>query len=72
MTELLLGVLVEGLKLLNTKEANKYLNKIIQLRQEWLEEYSKPRSKRDNSELDDMESQIYLISKAFIEMSSKK
>lgn len=72
MTELLFGVLAEGLKLLNTKEGNKYLNKIVSLRQQWLEEYSKPLNKRDNESLDDIETALYLISKSFIEMGGKK
>lgn len=66
MTELLLGVLVEGLKLWNTKEANKYLDEVIELEKEWLDEYNKPRNERSNANLDDIESRLQLIGKHFI------
>lgn len=66
MTELLLGVLVEGLKLWNTKEANKYLDEVIELEKEWLNEYNKPRKDRSNANLDDIESKLQIISKHFI------
>lgn len=72
MTELLLSVLLQGLKLWNSKEANKYLDEVVKLRTEWLEVYSKPRGQRDNEALDMIEMRLELISKAFVEMSVKK
>lgn len=72
MTELLLSVLLQGLKLWNSKEANKYLDEVVRLRTEWLEIYSKPRGQRDNEALDMIEMRLELISKTFVEMSVKK
>lgn len=72
MTELLLSVLLQGLKLWNSKEANKYLDEVVKLRTEWLEVYSKPRGQRDNEALDMIEMRLELISKTFVEMSVKK
>jgi hypothetical protein len=67
MIAILFGVLHEGLKLLNTKESNKLLNEVIKLRQDWLNEYSKPRNLRSNADLDNMELRLELISKSFID-----
>lgn len=67
MIAILFGVLHEGLKLLNTKESNKLLSEIIKLRQDWLDEYSKPRGSRSNADLDDMELRLELIAKSFID-----
>lgn len=72
MTELLFGVLLQGLRLWNDKQSTKYLDKVISLKKEWLEEYSKPRAERDNSNLDEIESQLYLIAKVFSEIKDKK
>jgi hypothetical protein len=72
MIEALFGVLLQGLKLWNTKESTKYLDKVISLRSEWLEEYSKPRAERDNSKLDDIESALYIIARTFSEINIKK
>ena len=72
MTELLFGVLLQGLKLWNTKEANKYLDRIIKLREQWLEEYAKPRQKRNNSNLDEIELELAIIAKTFAEQGAAK
>jgi hypothetical protein len=72
MTEILFGVLLTGLKLWESKESRKYLDKVIELRQSWIEEYSKPRGQRDNETLDEIETQLYLISKVFSEVGNKK
>jgi hypothetical protein len=66
MTELIFGVLAEGLKLWNTKEAHKYLNEVYKLQKDWLSEYSKPRENRSNADLDHIEQQLHIISKLFI------
>jgi hypothetical protein len=72
MVEALFGVLLQGLKLWNTKEGTKYLDRVISLRSEWLEEYSKPRTERDNSRLDDIESALYIIARTFSDINIKK
>jgi hypothetical protein len=61
----LFDVLVQGLKLWNTKEGNKYLDEVLKLQKEWLDEYNKPRAKRSNANLDAIEQQLHLISKQF-------
>lgn len=71
MIELLLGVLVEGLKLKNTLESRKYLDEVIKLRKDWLEEYNKPKSNRSNATLDDIELRLGIIARSFIDTSGK-
>lgn len=71
MIELLFGVLHEGLKLLNTKESNKYLDEIIDLREQWLNEYNKPKKSRSNADLDAIELRLSLIARSFIDSSGK-
>jgi len=79
MIELLFGVLVQGLKLANTKESRKYLDEVLKLKQEWQDEYNKPRFKaglkpkecRSNAELDAIELRLSLIAKSFIDTSGK-
>jgi hypothetical protein len=66
MIALLFSVLHEGLKLLNTRESNKLSNEIMELKKEWLNEYSKPRNLRSNADLDDMELRLELIARTFI------
>jgi len=63
---ILFQVLVEGLKLWNNKEANKYLDSVLKLEQEWISEYNKDRKDRSNANLDDIEQQLRLISKHFV------
>lgn len=65
MTELLFGVLLQGLKLWNTKESNKYLDEVVRLQSDWLKEYSKPRSKISHADLDEIEIKLAIIAKSF-------
>lgn len=69
MVEVLFGVLLEGLKLWNSKESTKYLDEVLALKQSWLDEYNKPRNQRSNANLDDIELRLQLISKTFIDSS---
>jgi len=66
MIALLFSVLHEGLKLLNTKESNKLSTEIMELKKDWLDEYSKPRGSRSNADLDDIELRLELIARTFI------
>lgn len=66
MVEVLFGVLLQGLKLWNSKESAKYLDEVIKLQKDWLDEYNKPRNLRSNANLDDIELRLQLISKHFI------
>jgi hypothetical protein len=72
MVEVLFGVLMQGLKLWNHKEGGKYLDRVIRLKSDWTEEYSKPRAKRNNSNLDEIELELVLIAKTFTEMGGLK
>lgn len=66
MTAALLAALVESLKLWNTKEGTKYLDRMIKLDQEWNEIIGKPRAQRSNRELDEIELEVESISKAWV------
>ena len=72
MTELLFGVLLQGLKIWGTEQAMKYHNRVIELRTEWLAEYSKPRSQRNNSNLDEIQLELEIIAKTFAELGPIK
>ena len=65
MIEVLFGVLLQGLKLANSKESRKYIDRVLKLNKDWLEEYSKPRKQRSNATLDEIETELSLISKVF-------
>jgi len=67
MVEVLFGVLLQGLKLWNTKESTKYLDEVLSLKKEWMDEYNKPRELRSNANLDELELRLELISKHFID-----
>lgn len=66
MIEVLFGVLLQGLKLANSKESTKYFDEIKDLQEQWLNEYKKPRHLRSNATLDDIELRLQLISQLFI------
>jgi hypothetical protein len=65
MVEVLFSVLLQGLKLWNSKESTKYLDEVLELQKAWQDEYLKPRNLRSNSELDSIELRLELISKNF-------
>jgi hypothetical protein len=71
MIEVLFGVLLQGLKLANSKESTKYLDEVLKLQQDYLDEYNKPRALRSNANLDDIELRLQLISKLFISSFGK-
>lgn len=72
MTEILFSVLLQGLKLWNTKESSKYIDELYELRKDWLKEHEKPQKNRDNNNLDHIEQQLYLLSKVFIDTGGSK
>lgn len=72
MTAVLFEVLVQGLKLWNSKESTKYLDEVIKLQKEWLDEYQKPRDKRSNANLDELEQQLHIICKLFTNPPGKQ
>lgn len=70
--DLLLGVLKEGLKLWNSKDSTKYLDKVIKLEKEYYEELSKPSSDRSDFKLDSILLQLRILSQSFIQYPNKK
>jgi len=64
--ELALGVLKEGLKLWNAKEANKYLDKIIKLEASYYGILEKPERLRSQLALDKLLRDINSVAKNFI------
>lgn len=68
---LILGILKEGLTLWNSKEASKYLDKVIKLEKEYYEHLSKPESKRSQRYLDKRLHELEIISENFIKYPSK-
>lgn len=63
---LILGILEQGLKLWNAKEANKYIDKLISLKKDWYEEYNKPIDDRSDVKLDAIELQLRILCQSFI------
>ena len=63
MIESLLGVLEQGLLLLNTKQSRKYHELVIKYKKEWYETYNA--SRVNHAKLDYIELQLRLISVAF-------
>lgn len=69
---LILGVLKEGLKLWNVKEASKYLDKVIKLEKEYYEELSRHEDERSQLYLDERMRELKTIAKAFVSYSGGK
>lgn len=67
MVQLILGVLEQGLKLWNSHESTKYLDKLIKLKKEWHEEYNKPLSERSDLALDNIESELRILGESFVQ-----
>jgi hypothetical protein len=69
---LILGVLKEGLKLWNSKESTKYIDKVIKLEKEYYEELSRPEDERSQLYLDERLRELATIAKSFIQYANKK
>lgn len=63
MTEALFLALQSGLSIWQSKEARKYLDKLLKLEKEYYEEYNQEIS--DDAVLDNIRFELRLISKAF-------
>lgn len=61
----LIGAVEAGLKLWNTKEGRKYLDEILELKKDWVNEYNKETHERSDAKLDIIEQRIMLISELF-------
>ncbi len=68
---LTLGILKEGLKLWNSKEATRYIDRVIKLEKEYHEEMAKPLDERSDFRIDDLLLQLRLISQSFIHYPGK-
>jgi hypothetical protein len=68
---LTLGVLKEGLKLWNAKEATKYLDRVIALEKDYYEELGKPSEDRSDYKLDSILLELRIISQSFIHSPAK-
>jgi len=69
---LALGVLKEGLKLWNAKEATKYMDKVVKLEKEYYAELSLDEDERSQLTLDKCLLDIATIAKNFVQYSGKK
>jgi hypothetical protein len=69
--ELALGVLKEGLKLWNAKEATKYLDKVIKLEAEYYGILSKPEKLRSQLALDKLLREFNSVAKNFVKYRSQ-
>jgi hypothetical protein len=69
---LILGILKAGLDLWNSKEGNKYRDKLISLEKDYYEELKKPFDERSQLTLDNCLLEINIIAKNFIQYATKK
>jgi hypothetical protein len=69
---LILGVLKEGLKLWNTKEGTKYLDRVIKLEKQYYEELSKPELERSQLYLDERLRELNRIAENFVSYRGPK
>jgi hypothetical protein len=69
--ELALGVLKEGLKLWNSKEGTKYLDKMIKLEAEYYGILEKPERLRSQLALDKLMREFQSIAKNFVKYHSQ-
>ena len=68
---LTLGVLKEGLKLWNAKEATKYLDRVIELEKEYYAELEKSSDSRSDYKLDSIMLELRIISQSFVQFPGK-
>lgn len=68
---LTLGILKEGLKLWNAKEATKYLDRVIELEKDYYAELEKPSEDRSDYKLDGILLELRIISQSFVHFPAK-
>lgn len=69
---LVLGVLKEGLRLWNAKEATKYIDRVIKLEGEYFDELKKPFDQRSQLALDECLLELESIARNFVKFASEK
>jgi len=65
MFEVLAKALAAGLSLWESKEKRKYLDKLMELKSDWYEEYNKGPGYRSNAVLDNLELELRILAVAF-------
>jgi hypothetical protein len=68
---LTLGLLKEGLKLWNNKEATKYIDRVIKLEKAYHDEMAKPLDERSDLRINDVLLQLRVLSQSFIQYPGK-
>lgn len=66
MIATIMGVLEQALKLWNSHESTKYLDRLIKLKKEWYEEYNKPLDARSDVALDTIADELRILAESFI------
>lgn len=69
---LILGILKEGLKLWNDRQASKYLDRVIQLEKDYYDELNKPSDERSDYRLDSIMLELRIISQSFLHYPGKR
>lgn len=69
---LTLGILKEGLKLWNNREATKYLDRVIKLEKDYYEELNKPAEERSDRQLDNIMLELRIVSQSFLHYPGKR
>lgn len=69
---LLISLMEQTLRLWNTKEARKYQEELISLRESWYEEYNKPESEISDNAIDSIELKLRILTESVIEASGAK
>lgn len=70
--DLALGVLKEGLKLWNSKESTKYLDRVLKLEKEYHAEMAKPSDERSDYRIDSILLELRILSQSFVQYPGKK
>lgn len=65
MFEAILGVLQAGLSLWGGLEKDKYLSKLLNLREQYYAEFNKPSDQRSDAVLDNLEFELRLLANGF-------
>lgn len=71
MFEKLLDVFLAGLTLWSDKEKTKYQDRVIEIKTAFREELNKPDGERDDSVLDNLESELRILADSFVAQIGK-
>lgn len=61
----LFKVLAAGLSIWESKEKRKYVDKLMELKRDWYEEFNKGPGKRNNAVLDNIKLELRILAAAF-------